>query len=115
MQTDVQVPVPSDLQDPFAYNPLPKSHLTYRMVDGVIRVFEPPVDTTHTRDLSTVFASAAEGPEAVGPGDTLGSPRRGGLSSSPGTGPSPLRHDGPPRSTLGKHTCGTAGTHHCLP
>ena len=112
VQTDVQVPVPSDLQDPFSYNPLPKSHLTYRMVDGVIRVFEPPVDTMHARDLSTAFASAADGPEAVTPGEVtgLGSPSPAGLGGSPSAGPSPLRCEGgPPRSTLGKHTLGSAG------
>lgn len=42
LQTDTEAAVPSDLFDPHAYVPLPKSECTFRMVDGVIRVFHTP-------------------------------------------------------------------------
>eukprot|EP00892_Ulva_mutabilis_P012568 jgi/Ulvmu1/9684/UM055_0022.1 len=39
---DAEAAVPSALQDPHAYVPLPRSECSFRMVDGVIRVFSPP-------------------------------------------------------------------------
>lgn len=44
MQGEVEAAVPSDLMDLQAYVPMPKSECTFRMVDGVIRVFSPPVE-----------------------------------------------------------------------
>jgi hypothetical protein len=63
MQTDIEAQVPSDLQDPFSYNPLPKSHLHFRMVDGIFRVFEPLVETSQS-------IQSMDGPEAVGSSDS---------------------------------------------
>ena len=83
MQSDIQVAVPSELDEnhPWTYNPLPKSHLTFKMVDGVIRVFEPPVDTAQPQPQS-------EGPEAVTPPTNQGDGPGGNTA-----GPSPLRRD----------------------
>lgn len=110
MQTDVQVPVPSDLINPFSYNPLAKSHLHFRMVDGVIRVFEPPpVDTTQQ---ATFSSGSAEGPDAVTPSEQAQSQLQPNVFSSGGAaGPSPLRRetDRPHRGSTAKKSSASHG------
>jgi AMP deaminase len=57
LQSDYQVAVASDLQDPFAYNKLPPSPHSFRMQDGVYRVFESARSDT---DLCPVPGSAKD-------------------------------------------------------